>query len=194
MANRCKRCGTKLVIPATGRRPLYCRTACRVAAAYRRRKRLIHFKSDSVEWSTPQSYFDDQNARFGGFTLDACATAENAKCERFYTQEQDGLAQPWTGRVWCNPPYGRGVGHWLQKAWQATSSGEADVVVCLVPARTDTRWWHEWSPRASSVEFAQGRLAFGGQNSAPFPSVLLVFRKAHLPYETTDLAPPSTPR
>jgi phage N-6-adenine-methyltransferase len=149
----------------------------------RRRKRSVHFRSDSYEWATPQDFFDTVNARFN-FTLDVCATPENAKCERFYTKEQDGLAQPWTGRVWCNPPYGRVIGHWVKRARQAVESGEAEVVVCLVPSRTDTAWWHRWAIRAE-VEFLEGRLRFGGGgNSAPFGSVLLVFRNDFPRYET----------
>jgi phage N-6-adenine-methyltransferase len=180
----CKRCKTPLEIPPTGRRPRYCGTACRVAAYRRRRKRSVHFRSDSCEWSTPREFFDAVNERFA-FTLDACATPENAKCPRFFTRADDGLRQPWQGRVWCNPPYGRDVGRWLEKALRSVLVGEAEVVVCLVPARTDTAWWHQWAIRAE-VEFPKGRLAFGGQDCpAPFPSVLLVFRNAAERYETT---------
>jgi site-specific DNA-methyltransferase (adenine-specific) len=154
-----------------------------MAAYRRRRRRSVHFRSDSCEWSTPQDFFAEQDALFG-FTLDVCATPANTKCERFFTREQDGLLQPWTGRVWCNPPYGAGVGRWLERAWQAVTSGEAEVVVCLVPARTDTTWWHTWATRAE-VEFLRGRLRFGGgETSAPFPSALLVFRNAPARYET----------
>jgi phage N-6-adenine-methyltransferase len=148
----------------------------------RRRKRLVHFRSDSYEWATPQAFFDGVNAQFN-FSLDVCASPENAKRERFYTKEQDGLQQPWTGRVWCNPPYGRTIGRWVEKAWQSVQCGEAEVVVCLVPARPDTAWWHDWAARAE-VEFVKGRLRFGGGNSAPFPSALLVFRNAESRYET----------
>jgi phage N-6-adenine-methyltransferase len=110
--------------------------------------------------------------------LDVCATPENAKCPAYYTRADDGLSRPWTGRVWCNPPYGRGIAAWVRRAAEAAESGEADVVVCLVPSRTDTRWWHDWATRGE-VEFIPGRIRFGGHdNSAPFPSVLLVFRNA----------------
>jgi phage N-6-adenine-methyltransferase len=154
-----------------------------MAAYRRRRKRSVHFRSDSCEWSTPPEFFDQVNAQFG-FTLDACATPENPRCEHFYTRQQDGLAQRWQGRVWCNPPYGAGVGRRLEKAWQSVSSGEAEVVVCLVPARTDTAWGHDWATRAE-IEFLRGRLRFGGKDSsAPFPSALLVFRNAQNRYET----------
>ncbi len=78
------------------------------------------------------------------FDLDVCATGENAKCDRFFTREDDGLAQAWTGRVWMNPPYGRMIGEWMRKAWESSQT-TAELVVCLVPARTDTRWWHEYA-------------------------------------------------
>jgi phage N-6-adenine-methyltransferase len=180
---RCKHCRTPLVKAETGRRRRYCSTACKMVAYRRRRKRSIHFRSGSPEWSTPQAFFDAVNARHD-FTLDACATPDNAKCPVYHTREQDGLAQPWRGRVWCNPPYGREVGKWLEKAWRSVQSGEAEVVVCLVFARTDTTWWHEWAVRANEVEFLRGRLNFGAGNNAPFPSALLVFRNAKSRYET----------
>jgi hypothetical protein len=102
----------------------------------------------------------------------------NAKCPAFFTRTQDGLKQPWTGRVFMNPPYGRAIGHWMRKALEAARSGEAEIVVCLVPARTDTRWWHDFAARGE-VRFLPGRVRFGGgQNSAPFPSAVVVFRNA----------------
>lgn len=148
----------------------------------KRRKRSVHFSSDTCEWTTPQAFFDGVNARFA-FTLDVCATPENAKCPAYYTQKEDGLRQPWHGRVWCNPPYGRGIGRWVERAWRTVQAGEAELAVCLVPARTDTTWWHEWASRAE-VEFLRGRLCFGAGNAAPFPSALLVFRNAVNRYET----------
>jgi site-specific DNA-methyltransferase (adenine-specific) len=136
----------------------------------------VYFSSQHCEWATPQPFFDRQHAEFN-FTLDACATAENAKCPAYYTPEQDGLAQPWTGRVWCNPPYGRAIGDWLAKARQSVEAGAAELVVCLVPARTDTAWWHEHTP-AAEVRLLRGRLRFGtARDWAPFSSALLVFRR-----------------
>jgi phage N-6-adenine-methyltransferase len=115
--------------------------------------------------------------KFGPFGLDPCATAENAKCPRYFTRADDGLAQEWTGLVFMNPPYGREIGRWMAKAWEASQSS-AGLVVCLVPARTDTRWWHEWAMRGE-IEFLRGRLRFGDlRNSAPFPSAVVVFRNA----------------
>src|SRR5262249_28447663 len=107
------------------------------------------------------------------FTLDACAQAHNAKCVRYYSPIDDGLAQPWSGKVWMNPPYGRTIGQWMRKAWEASQQGA--TVVCLVPARVDTRSWHDYAKRGT-VLFLRGRLKFGGiGNSAPFPSALVVF-------------------
>lgn len=131
----------------------------------------VHFSSASDMWETPQDFFDALNSEFN-FTLDVCATPENTKCDKFYTQAQDGLKQPWHGHVWMNPPYGREIGAWMQKAATCTAS----VVVCLVPARTDTAWWHDYATKGE-IRFIRGRLKFGGhKNSAPFPSAVVVFR------------------
>jgi phage N-6-adenine-methyltransferase len=134
----------------------------------------VHFSSQTDEWATPQSYFDEQNARWQ-FTLDVCATPENAKCARFYTRADDGLAQSWAGeRCWMNPPYGRVIGDWMRKAYE--ESQRSALVVCLVPARTDTAWWHDYAAKGD-VTFIRGRLKFGdGKNSAPFPSALVVLK------------------
>jgi phage N-6-adenine-methyltransferase len=124
------------------------------------------FSSATCEWATPQDFFDRLNAGYQ-FTLDPCATPGNAKCARYFTREQDGLAQPWKGRVWLNPPYGRTIGLWMAKAKESVKSGDAELVVCLVPARVDTRWWND-SVAGAEVEFIRGRLRFGGaENSAP---------------------------
>ena len=134
--------------------------------------------SASVEWGTPQAFFDALDATWG-FTLDACAVAGNAKCPRFFSPEQDGLVQDWGQEtVFCNPPYGRGeTGRWLRKAWEASGSGA--TVVLLIPARTDTRWWHDYA-MLGDVTFVKGRLKFvhadGRSDSAPFPSAVVVFR------------------
>jgi phage N-6-adenine-methyltransferase len=118
------------------------------------------------------------------FTLDACTTAENNKSERFFSPYDNGLSQRWEGRVWCNPRYGRAVGQWVKKAWQAALSGEAELVVCLLPARVDTAWWHDFRARGE-VRFLRGRLRFGAADSgAPFPSAAVVFRNASARYET----------
>ena len=136
----------------------------------------VHFSSATDLWATPQDFFDRYNARFG-FNLDVCASNANAKCERFFTKADAGLAQDWRGVCWMNPPYGREIGHWMRKAYE--SSLEGATVVCLVPARTDTRWWHDYAMKGE-VEFIKGRLKFGdAKNSAPFPSAVVIFKPAN---------------
>lgn len=134
----------------------------------------VHFSSATPEWETPQEFFDRINA-VHRFTLDPCCTHENAKCRRHYTATENGLAHSWQNeRVWMNPPYGREIGIWMRKAYEE-SCGSA-LVVCLVPARTDTAWWHEYAAKGE-VTFVKGRLKFGrSKNSAPFPSALVVFK------------------
>lgn len=130
------------------------------------------FSSNTCEWETPQDIFDKLSEEFGGFDLDVCATPENAKCPRFYTKEQDGLSQEWSGKCWMNPPYGREISKWVEKAAQS----KADLVVCLLPARTDTKWFHNWCIPKGEVRFLPGRLKFGcSKNSAPFPSMIVIF-------------------
>lgn len=129
--------------------------------------------SNTDEWATPQDLFDTLDATFH-FTLDPCATPENAKCAKFYTKEQDGLKQDWGGEViWCNPPYGREIGEWIQKCAE-----HRGVAVMLIPARTDTRWWHSYIDKNpdAHIYFIKGRLKFGdGKNPAPFPSAIVVY-------------------
>jgi phage N-6-adenine-methyltransferase len=146
-----------------------------MAACRRRRARSIHFSSATCEWSTPRELFDRLNAQHGPFDLDPCATSDNAQCVRFFTRADDGLSQPWTGRVFLNPPYGRDMGRWMAKALEASQT-TAELVLCLVPARTDTKWWHRFAMHGE-IEFLSGRVRFGGcPNSAPFPSAVVVFR------------------
>ncbi|RKO68086.1 DNA N-6-adenine-methyltransferase [Desulfofundulus salinus] len=132
------------------------------------------FSSRTGEWETPQTFFEALNAEFR-FTLDVCARPENAKCLRYFTPEQNGLLQPWAPETcWMNPPYGREIGRWVEKAYNEARRGA--VVVALLPARTDTRWWHRYVMRAAEIRFVKGRLKFGGaENSAPFPSAVVVF-------------------
>ena len=134
----------------------------------------VMFSSKTDLWETPQALFDELNAEFS-FTLDVCALPTNAKCADYYTPDMDGLQQPWQGRVWCNPPYGRQIGKWVEKAANAV---ESDVVVMLLPARTDTKWFHEYIYNRAEIRFLKGRLKFGGGRSgAPFPSMVVVFRE-----------------
>lgn len=134
-------------------------------------KLAVHFSSATDEWATPQDFYDIINAEFG-FDLDVCALDSSAKCERYFTPETDGLAQNWTGVVWMNPPYGDVIAQWVAKAHESATAGA--TVVCLVPARTDTAWFHEHC-FPGEVRFICGRLRFGNADaSAPFPSALVV--------------------
>lgn len=133
----------------------------------------VHFSSKTDMWATPQWLFDKYNDVYQ-FDLDVCATAENRKCMDFISPEQNGLTTPWYGKCWMNPPYGREIIKWMEKAYNESLNGF--TVVCLVPARTDTKWWHEYAMKGE-IEFLRGRLKFGGhKNSAPFPSAIVVFK------------------
>lgn len=143
----------------------------------------VMFSSKTEMWETPQELFEELNNEFH-FALDVCATAENAKCEKYYTPEIDGLSRPWNGTVWCNPPYGRQIGKWVFAASVASGVRNATVVM-LLPARTDTRWFHDYIYQKERVEirFIKGRLKFGGsKNGAPFPSMICIFR----PYKPNE--------
>lgn len=118
-------------------------------------------------------FFDDLDSEFG-FELDVCALPSNAKCERYFTPADDGLSQTWSGVCWMNPPYGKEIGLWMRKAY--LSSRQGATVVCLVPARTDTRWWHDYAMRGQ-IRFIKGRLKFGdAKANAPFPSAVVIFQ------------------
>lgn len=131
--------------------------------------------SNTPEWATPQKVFNELNAEFS-FTLDPCSTHENAKCEKHYTKEDDGLKQNWGGQVvFCNPPYGRELPKWVKKCYEESINGS--LVVMLIPARTDTRWFHNYIYGKAEIRFIKGRLRFGNSNAnAPFPSMVVVFR------------------
>ena len=130
------------------------------------------FTSKTDEWETPQDFFDELNQEFN-FELDVCALPSNAKVTRYYSPAEDGLAQEWTGVCWMNPPYGRQIGKWIEKAYRESQNGA--IVVCLLPSRTDTRWWHDYCMKGE-IRFIKGRLKFGGsKNSAPFPSAVVIF-------------------
>jgi site-specific DNA-methyltransferase (adenine-specific) len=137
------------------------------------------FSSATGDWATPQEFFDMLDEIFH-FTLDPCADEKNHKCEKYFTKEQNGLEQSWNGEtVFCNPPYGRDIGLWLQKSVDEARNGA--TIVLLIPARTDTKWFHELVFPNASVWFVKGRLKFGGSgNSAPFPSMVAVMTKETL--------------
>lgn len=132
----------------------------------------VHYSSETDEWSTPQDLFDLLDAEFR-FEIDVCATAENAKCKRFFVRGDNSLEQSWTGTCWMNPPYGRAIVNWVEKAWFSAEDGA--TVVCLLPARVDTDWWWSYC-RHGEVRFLRGRLKFGNAEAgAPFPSAVVVF-------------------
>ena len=140
----------------------------------------VMYMSRSNEWATPQSFFDELDREFH-FDLDPCATDQNHKCERYFTSENDGLSQNWGGyRVFCNPPYGRGISKWVEKSFREGCKDNT-LVVMLLPARTDTRYFHDFILHRSEIRFVSGRLKFGQQkNSAPFPSMVVIFRGAYV--------------
>ena len=132
-------------------------------------------KAKTCVLETPKKLFDELNMVFH-FTLDPCALPENAKCEKFFTPEDDGLSQNWGGhRVFCNPPYGREIADWVKKAYEESEKPDT-LVVMLLPVRTDTAWFHDYVLGNADIHFLRGRLRFGGaKDPAPFPSMLVYF-------------------
>ena len=132
--------------------------------------------SATDEWATPQEVFDALDREFG-FTLDVCADNWNHKTKNYFDKATNGLLQEWRGVCFMNPPYGRQIGVWLKKAYE--SAGWGATVVCLVPARTDTAWWHDYAAKGE-IRFVRGRIKFVGRNgvkdAAPFPSAIVIFR------------------
>ena len=136
----------------------------------------VMWSSATEKWETPQNIFDTLDKQFN-FTLDPCATPENAKCKLYYTKKENGLAKSWVGHsVFMNPPYGREIGKWVKKAWLSGVNSNTRVV-CLLPGRTDTKWFHKYCTQGE-IWFIRGRLKFGGnKNAAPFPSMIVIFPK-----------------
>lgn len=146
------------------------------------------------EWPTPAVVFDPLDTEFGPFTLDPCGAAEHhytawkianhngGRCFDGSTEALDGLAQPWQGRVFMNPPYGRTTPLWIAKAHEEIVTGHAEIVVALLKSTTDVRWWHEYVENCSYVaerRFIKGRIHFGdGKAPAPFPSVIVVWQRS----------------
>ena len=137
----------------------------------------VHFSSKSNEWKTPQGLYDKLDKEFG-FTLDPCCTKESAKCGKYYTKADDGLIQDWSNDVvFMNPPYGREIPKWIEKAFYESARGS--IVVCLVPARTDTRYWWDYIFPYAEIRFIKGRVKFvqkGKSAPAPFPSAIVIFK------------------
>lgn len=131
------------------------------------------FTSKTDVWATPQDFFDELNKEFN-FNLDPCANTENHKCAMWFNETENGLEKSWdNSRVFMNPPYGREIGKWIKKA----SEARGGIVVCLLPARTDTKYFHEFIYTKAEIRFIKGRLKFGGaKNSAPFPSMVVIFK------------------
>jgi phage N-6-adenine-methyltransferase len=133
------------------------------------------FTSAKGDYETPQDLFDQLDLEFH-FTLDSCARDDNAKLNDYISPEQDALTKPWYGNVWMNPPYGKQIPTWMEKAYKESRSN-ASVVVCLVPSRTDTNWWHDWAMKGE-IRFIRQRLKFGPNKvCAPFPSAIVIFRR-----------------
>lgn len=132
----------------------------------------IPLTSKTYEWETPSDLFHELDKEFN-FTLDPCASSENAKCKKFYTIQENGLSKDWSGnRVFVNPPFGNQISKWVRKSFD---EAENCVVVMLIPARTDTTWWHEYVIKGE-VRFIKGRIKFGGAKyNAPFPSAIVIF-------------------
>ena len=136
----------------------------------------VMFSSQTDEWATPQEFFDKLNEEFH-FTLDPCALPFNAKCKHYFTPADNGLLQNWGGQiVFCNPPYGRAIYDWVRKCSEEAQKPNT-MVVALIPARTDTKYFHEFIyHKAKEIRFVKGRLKFGGsRNAAPFPSMVVIF-------------------
>ena len=151
----------------------------------------VMFSSAKEEWGTPQNLFDNLNKEFN-FTLDVCALEENHKCDNYFTPETDGLSQQWIGSCWQNPPYGKTISQWIEKAYLESLHGTRTV--CLIPARTDTKYFHEYCMKASEIRFVKGRLKFGdATNSAPFPSIIVVFEPYNKPFPDIYTYDPNNP-
>lgn len=141
----------------------------------------VLLSSKNMNWCTPQDFFDKLNSEFR-FMLDAAATDKSAKCGKYFTPETDGLKQSWNcgGAVFCNPPYGRQIGAWVEKAYKESKSGT--TIVLLIPARTDTKYFHEYIYGKAEIRFLRGMLKFTDENGeakhpAPFPSIVVVYNR-----------------
>lgn len=147
----------------------------------------VMFSSKNMNWCTPQDLFDKLNDEYH-FVLDAAATDDTAKCDKYFTPRDDGLSQSWDfgGSVFCNPPYGREIGKWAKKAYEQSSAGHP--IVLLIPARTDTTWFHDYIYNKAQIYFLKGRLHFEDEKGnrsgpAPFPSMIAVYNNKEKSYK-----------
>jgi phage N-6-adenine-methyltransferase len=159
-------------------RPRIYRTNAERQAAYRRRLKSrslpIQFRSKTDEWETPEGLFAELDAEFH-CALDVCANPDNAKCDLFFTRYENGLVQKWEGVCWTNPLYGLALRQWVKKAYESAQVGA--TVVALLPARTDTQWWHDYVLPHADIRYIRGHMKFNGvENSAPVPSAIVIFR------------------
>ena len=148
--------------------------------------RDLMFSSANNRWCTPKDFFNKLDQEFD-FTLDPCCTEKSALCKQYFTPNEDGLKQNWGGyRVFVNPPYGRQIGKWVKKCYEEGQKPNTTVVM-LIPARTDTRYFHDYIFGKTEIRFIKGRLKFinldyeGDEkdrkmSSAPFPSCIVIFR------------------
>ena len=136
----------------------------------------LMFSSKKMDWTTPQDFFDKLNQEFE-FTLDVASSKENHKCNKYFTEEENGLIQDWSNNVcFCNPPYGREIKKWVKKCYEEGQK-ENTIVVMLIPARTDTSYFHDYIYNKSEIRFIRGRLRFGdGKSPAPFPSMVVIYK------------------
>ena len=145
------------------------------------------FSSMKLDYATPIEIFNQLNKEFH-FNIDACANKENAKVS-FYFNNTDGLNEEWyiydyktdqeiLGRVFCNPPYGREITKWIKKGYEEFIKGNCELIVFLIPSRTDTKWWHEYIMKATEIRFVKGRIKFNGKSPAPFPSAVIIYNSS----------------
>lgn len=141
--------------------------------------RELMFSSKKQDYETPQDFFEKLDNEFH-FTLDPCADSDNAKCKRYFTIEHNGLKQDWSGEtVFCNPPYNRKLKEWVRKAYNESLKPNTTVVM-LIPARTDTAYFHDYILPYAEIRFVRGRLKFGdSKNAAPFPSMVAIFKNTY---------------
>lgn len=141
------------------------------------KNREVLHSSSFMDWETPRELFNELNEEFN-FTLDFCATKENSKCNRFYSIKDNALIQSPIGEViFCNPPYGNMISRFVEKCYNLSKE---NIIVMLIPARTDTLYFHNYIYGKSEIRFIKGRIKFignqKGSGSAPFPSMIVIFK------------------